>query len=676
MIAELAIIKVNMYRTSFYRLPLLSLLLAAIAGSASAAPSVESFFRDPDISHAQLSPQGGYVALVNAMPGGASVLAVRDTSDPSKFNVIANTTEDEVITAVHWINENRIGFTVKNLRKEFDGNLDEMAADRNGANLLHLISGNLYRRQNNVGSNIRSLTLTSDYAFFDVAHDGSDDILVNKYKWNNVDRYPEHSRLYRFNTRTRQLQATFEGVQPPSTYGWLTDSRDVPRVAVSQRNGRCTTSYRKADDSSWTELETGVCFQDLRFSPLFFDGDDTLYVRASHQGYGALFRYDLKSMKLDKEPFISTPGFDFNGSPEIDRASGKLLGIHLQTDAGTTVWLDPAMKAEQDKINTLLPGAVNTIHCASACLKGPVLLVESSSDRQPKQYILYNRASGKLLGLGSTHPDIVAKEMGLRDFHRYKARDGRQIPAYVTLPPGKANGPRPAVVLVHGGPSARGAYWDWDAQAQFLASRGYVVIQPEFRGSIGFGASHFQAGWKQWGGTMQDDLADAALWAVKQGWADPKRIGIMGASYGGYATLMGLIKNPEIFRAGVEWLGVADITMMFNTPQSDASQEALNYSMRTLIGDPDKDAERFNKNSPLLRAAELKQPLLMAHGSEDVRVPIVHASSFRDAVRRSNNNVEFIAYTNEAHGWRHADNRIAFWQRVEAFLDKNLKTSP
>jgi len=662
-----------MNRTPFYRVSLLALLLAA---NAAAAPSAENFFRDPDISHVELSPQGGYVALVNAMPGGASALAVRDTGNPSKFSVIANTSEDEVITAVHWINENRIGFTIKNLRKEFEGNLDEMAADRNGANLLHLISGSWDHAREATGSHIKAAKLGADYAFFDVAHDGSDDILVEKFSWNNLDRYPDHSRLYRYNTRTRQLQATFEGAQPPATRDWLTDSRDVPRVALSRLNGRCIASYRKADDTSWTELENGVCYQDKRFTPLFFDGDDTLYVRAAHQGYGALFRYDLKRMTLAKEPFLATPGFDFNGQPEIDSASGRLLGIHLQTDAGTTYWLDPAMKAVQDKINALLPGAINTIHCASACLTGPVLLVASASDRQPTQYVLYQRASGTLIGLGATHPEIVAMQMGLRDFHHYQARDGRQIPAYVTLPPGKAAGPRPAIVLVHGGPSARGAYWNWDAEAQFLATRGYVVIQPEFRGSTGFGAAHFQAGWKQWGGAMQDDLADAALWAVKQGWADPKRIGIMGASYGGYATLMGLIKNPEIFRTGVEWLGVADITMMFNTPQSDASQESLNYGMRTLIGDPDKDAAWFRQNSPLLRAAELKQPLLMAHGSQDVRVPIVHASSFRDAVRRSNNNVEFIAYTNEGHGWRHADNRIDFWRRVEAFLEKNLKAAP
>ncbi|MYM26364.1 prolyl oligopeptidase family serine peptidase [Duganella sp. FT135W] len=651
-------------------LPLLFALLAT--GASAAAPSATEFFETPQISHVSLSPKGGYVASVTALPEGKTVLVVRDTRDLAKFKLIMKTSTQEVLTAVHWVNENRIGFTIKNLRLEFEGNLDEMAADRDGANLTHLISGNWEHTREATGTMIKARVLTADYFFNDVTHDGSDDIIVEKYTWNQIDPQPDHSRLYRLNTRTRQLNDLLDGTQPAAVQEWLTDANDVPRVAMSRLQGRCISSYRHASDSGWRELDSGNCFKDRLFTPLFFDGDDTLYVRANHQGYGALFRYDLKAMQLAKEPFISVPGFDFAGTPEIDSSSRRLLGIHLQTDAGTTYWLNPQMKADQAKIDALLPATTNTIRCSAECLASPTLLVVASSDRQPDQYIIYERASGKLAGLGAAHPGIDPAQMGLRDFHRYTARDGRSIPAYVTLPPGQSTGPRPAVVLVHGGPHVRGAYWDWDAEAQFLATRGYVVIQPEFRGSTGFGYQHFEAGMKQWGMAMQDDLADAGQWAVKQGWADPKRIAIMGASYGGYATLMGLIKTPELYRCGVEWAGVTDIGLRFSAPHSDASRETLNYSLRTLIGDPDQDAELFRRYSPLVRAAELKQPLLMAHGVEDRRVTLDHATRFRDAVKQHNQNVEFIVYPNEGHGWRHEDNRIAFWQRVEAFLNKNL----
>ena len=203
----------------------------------------------------------------------------------------------------------------------------------------------------------------------------------------------------------------------------------------------------------------------------------------------------------------------------INYASKRLLGIHLDSDAMSTVWFDARLKELQKKVDAALPQTINTLHCADDCLKAPVVLVESASDRQPTSYFIYTIAGGAVVGLGSIHPDIKPAQMGARTFDHYPARDGRAIPVYVTMPPGAPQGTAPAVVLVHGGPHVRGGSWEWDGQAQFLASRGYVVIQPEFRGSTGFGAQHFQAGWKQWGQTMQHDLADAALWA------DEKRLG-------------------------------------------------------------------------------------------------------------------------------------------------------
>jgi dienelactone hydrolase len=645
--------------------------------AASDLPAVASFFQTEQISLAALSPKGGYVAMVTMLDDGSQALVIRDTADLKQVKVVSRVEpETAVFYATHWITENRIGFTLKNMRLNFETNLDEFAIDRDGSNHKHLINGNwAHNNDAPTGSMLSSRVLTADYAFHGAANDGSDDILVKKYRWNHTDLGPASSRLYRLNTRTLRLSSTFEGAQPEASDEWITDANAVPRVVLSEVKGHCIASYRRPDATSWTEIDNGVCYENRRFAPRFFDGADTLYVQASHKGYAALFRYDLKTMKMDQEPTVETAGFDFRGTAEIDYPTKRLIGIHLETDADTTVWFNARMKADQAKIDAALPATVNTVLCGADCLGSPVLLIRSASDRQPPQYVLYTRATGAVIGLGSSHPDLKPAQMGPRSFHHYTARDGRSIPAYVTMPTGKATGPRPAVVLVHGGPYVRGGSWEWDQEAAFLASRGYVVIQPEFRGSTGFGVAHFEAGWKQWGGAMQDDLADAAQWAVKQGWADPKRIGIMGASYGGYATLMGLIKDPQIFRAGVEWAGVTDIKLMFTSSESDASQEDLGYSMRTLIGDPDSeaDAAMFRRNSPLLRAAELKQPLLMAHGAGDRRVPIAHASRFRDAIKAHNPNVTSLIYVDEGHGWRNEKTNIAFWQQVETFLDKHLK---
>jgi dipeptidyl aminopeptidase/acylaminoacyl peptidase len=244
---------------------------------------------------------------------------------------------------------------------------------------------------------------------------------------------------------------------------------------------------------------------------------------------------------------------------------------------------------------------------------------------------------------------------------------------WLTTPVGKAAGPRPAVVLVHGGPWLRGTDWQWDSDAQFLASRGYVVIEPEFRGSRGFGFDHFRKGWKNWGTTMQDDVADAARWAASQGIVDPKRICIGGGSYGGYATLMGAIRYPDLYRCGVAYVAVTDPRLMFaNSWQNDSNREMREFTTPMMVGDPVKDAELLKAAAPVERANEIRIPILMAFGREDMRVPIEHGTRMRAAMRAAGHEPEYVVYEGEGHGWLKVENRIDFWTRVEKFLAKNL----
>ena len=258
---------------------------------------------------------------------------------------------------------------------------------------------------------------------------------------------------------------------------------------------------------------------------------------------------------------------------------------------------------------------------------------------------------------------------------RYKARDGPEIPALLTLPPGGAKKNLPMVVMVHGGPYVRGNSWGWNAETQFLASRGYAVLEPEFRGSAGFGAKHFKAGFKQWGLAMQDDLADGVHWAVGKGIADGARVCIAGASYGGYATLMGLIKDPDLYKCGINWVGVTDIKLLYDGGwafSNDTSDEYKAYGMPEKTGDPVKDAAQSKATSPIQQAARITQPLMLAYGGVDRRVPINHGTAFRDAVMRTNKNVEWVEYPEEGHGWSLEKNNIDFWSRVERFLDRHI----
>ncbi|WP_303759557.1 response regulator, partial [Sphingobium yanoikuyae] len=234
------------------------------------------------------------------------------------------------------------------------------------------------------------------------------------------------------------------------------------------------------------------------------------------------------------------------------------MGVRLLTDARDNVWFDAGMKAVQEKIDQQLPNTINLITPARNP-QAAHMLVESYSAVQPPVFWLADIRTGKLNKVGESHAAIKPAEMGGQQFVRYKARDGREIPALLTLPAGASPKNLPLVMLVHGGPFVRGTEMGWKAQAQFLASRGYAVLEPEYRGSTGFGNAHFRAGWKQWGLGMQDDIADGARWAARQGYADPDRICIAGGSYGGYAALMGVVKDPGLYRCAVDWMGVTDI---------------------------------------------------------------------------------------------------------------------
>jgi dipeptidyl aminopeptidase/acylaminoacyl peptidase len=331
------------------------------------------------------------------------------------------------------------------------------------------------------------------------------------------------------------------------------------------------------------------------------------------------------------------------------------------------------MKAHQVAVDQLLP---NTANMLSPPRRGtsPWLLVRAFSDVQPSLYYLFNTQTRKLSRVGSQMPGIQPAQMSAMDMVRYKARDGLEIPAYLTLPASAGENKKnlPLIVYVHGGPWVRGATWRWQDDVQFLASRGYAVLQPEFRGSVGFGRKHLEASFKQWGLAMQDDLADGARWAIAQGFADPKRICIMGASYGGYATLMGLAKDGDLFACGVDWVGVSDILLMYDAHWSDFSDEWKRYGMPVMVGDRSKDAAQLEATSPIRLAARIKNPLLMAHGRIDRRVPIEHGRRMFDAVKGHNPKVEWVEYDKDGHGWSLPETDVDWWTRVEGFLARHI----
>ena len=497
-------------------------------------------------------------------------------------------------------------------------------------------------------------------------------VTSTQYKDNGRGNDVDFINLLRLNTITGVSEVV---PRPGPTHAWLLDHKGQPRLATTVEGQTQTVHYLDPATGKWRAVATFDAYLGGKnvFNPVGFGPDGTLYVtKTLNSATSSLHRFNFATGKVDPEALMAAPGYDFSGLLIHNRT--KLLGAELTTDMRADVWFDGGMQAVQTAIDKAMPATTNILTVA-ADPGATNVLIESYSDKVPSRYALFNKKTGELSQIGESYPKIDSAQMGTQKMVSYKARDGLTIPALLTLPPGSNGKNLPMVVLVHGGPWVRGASWEWNPESQFLASRGYAVLEPHFRGSRGLGYQHFAASFKQWGLAMQNDIADGTRWAAAQGYADANRVCIAGASYGGYSVLMGLVNDPTLYKCGVEWAGVTDINLMYTDTwlsQSDFSADYKQYGMPRLVGDQVKDAAQLKATSPIEQAARVTQPLLMAHGGADRRVPIEHGKLFYEKVKKTNPRVQWVVYGNEGHGWYLPANRIDFWTRVEKFLGENI----
>jgi len=642
-------------------------------------PSAEHFFRTADMEAARLSPSGRQLA-VTVQQQGRLALGVFDL-DAGVARVVAAQSRHDV-ASFHWVGEHHLAYSLVDRQS---GSGDQRSAPgllvvdvRDGSGRVVIkLADHFFSERARPGRQ----PLPPDHRLLAVPDDDSGELIVGKPVW-GADWSLQELIPLRVNVGTLVVRSLGEGM-PDGVTGWLFDRRGEPRLALGTRGGQTRVHWRAAPGQPWRPIAM-MPSTALAWRPHSVDDAGQVYVTVPEGpgGHAVLKRLDLASGQPAGEPLVSTPGFDFSGQLVLADGPGvrPVLGVTAVTDAETTVWFDDQARAWQAEADRTLPGRVNRLSCRRCTSDQPVVLVWSWSDREPGAVLILRPGSQdkRWQMVGRVRRDIDAAAMATVDFHRVNTRDGQAMPVWLTLPAGAdAAAPkarRPAVLLVHGGPWARGGHWGWDPMAQFLASRGYVVIEPEFRGSTGYGARWFSAGRRQWGQAMQDDLADALHWAVAQGWVDPARVCIAGASYGGYAALMGPIRHPALYRCAVSWIGVTDLTLLFdNSYWSDASNESIRFTLPQLIGDPVADAERLKANSPVHLAAQLKAPVLLAWGGEDRRVQPAHGERLRDALTAAGRPPAWVVYPDEAHGWLKPENRLDWARRLERFLAKHLQ---
>jgi dipeptidyl aminopeptidase/acylaminoacyl peptidase len=645
-------------------------IAVATAAAAAAPPPIEAFFQKPTAYQVTLSPDGRAVAMLVNNKDQRTRLAVVDLDTFTASVVGASTNRD--VTDATWVNDMRLVFSLS--YELIRAGVAEtgpglFAVNRDGTNFRWLVRTTPpawgVMPADRAGTQLHSETYLVATLAAAAGTSPSADVFVARPEEVSREKL-DYFQLRRLDTQTGRF---VEIDAPRRSYDWLFDDQGRIRAAFTKGQGRGALWLRQPDGQlkqvdEFDGLEGGVT------TPLWVGPDQRLYGVATPNNTKAVFELDSSTGKPVGTALASNPGFDVE--PTFIANDRKLLGIRYTVDAEVTQWLDADMQALQQRIDKLLPSTANRLSVATHG-DSPWVLVQARADVQPTVSYAFNRSTGKFAQLSTALPGIDAKQMAQTDFVRVPARDGLPLPVYITLPQGTPPANKwPMVVLVHGGPWVRGANWVFDAEVQFLASRGYAVLQPEFRGSTGFGRKHFEASFKQWGRAMQDDLADATRWAITQGHADPQRICIAGASYGGYAALMGLVRDPDLYRCGINWVGVTDPQLLFSSVWSDIRGEAKKYSLNRMIGDPETDAALLKSVSPLANAARIKRPLLMAYGAWDARVPLVHGERLRDALRPHNSAVEWVVYDKEGHGWDKPETRFNFWGRVERFLAQHI----
>ena len=648
-------------------------------GAAQAqAPSAATFFRSPDVLQAQLSPSGKRLAFSTSVGGDRITVAVLDIEAGGKIYRPAGF-EDADIVDFDWAGDERLVFSAMDLHDlgsdmgrrapglfsaTFDGKRPRMLVHR-GASFIR--DGD----DTALEWNHRLLAVPKP-------QDGvqPDEVVIGQMHFE--DKALADIRPLWLNVRSGNWHGMDVGNAPGGVLHWWFDSAGRPRAAYTASKGRGAYHWRDPGSGSWRQIAEGDALS-MPFSISSVDDAGNLFVvtATGPGGTEVLSRFDFATMKPAAKALVEVPGFDFHGGLLTDKPGAGALGVRVDADGEATVWFDPTMRALQQEIDGKLPGRVNRLSCRRCGAADMVTLVRSFSDRDPGSLFLYDSAAKKLQFLIKVQAGIDPKAMANVDFQRIKARDGRDLPVWLTEPRGlKPGQPVPTVVMVHGGPWARIGHWHWNAMNQFLAAQGWLVIEPEFRGSTGYGDAHFRAGFKQWGQAMEDDLADALLWAQKQGLAQPGQACIAGASYGGYGALMGPVRFPELFKCVAAWAGVADLNLFLEGSfwtQDDIPGAARQYGYPQMVGDAVKDAAMLRANNPVLLAARMKAPVMLVYGEADQRVPVAHGKRMRDALTATGNPPEWFTYPGEGHGWTNPQNRVDFAQRLVAFLSKHLK---
>jgi dipeptidyl aminopeptidase/acylaminoacyl peptidase len=485
-----------------------------------------------------------------------------------------------------------------------------------------------------------------------------DEVLVGLNRDN-----PQLHDVYRLDLKTGELAKLIEN---PGYAGWLADEDMVVRGALAPLpDGGFDLLVRDDAEGDWRTLLTIPADDAPASDALAFSGDGKSLLAISSVGVntGRLVRIDLASG--EDRVLLEDPDADVAGAMLHPDTREPQIALVLKDRAEYHV-LDPAVQPDYEAIRALHTGDPSLIGRDEA---DTTWLVAFTDDAGPVRYYGYDRATGTGSFLFDSRPELSRYELAHMEPFSFTTRDGLTVHGYVTFPPGGGRSGLPAVLDVHGGPQVRDV-WGWNPEAQWFANRGYLCIQVNYRGSTGYGKAFVNAGDREWGAKMHDDLIDAVGYVVEQGWADRDRIAIYGGSYGGYAALVGAAFTPDVFRCAVDIVGPSNLQTLLETiPPYWAPVKAQLYKR---VGNPETDQEFLWSRSPLSRARDIRIPLLIAQGANDPRVKQAESEQIVAALAEAGIDYEYMLFPDEGHGFAKPENRLKFYAAAERFLAKYL----
>lgn len=453
----------------------------------------------------------------------------------------------------------------------------------------------------------------------------------------------------------------------PGVRSWYTDTKGVVRGGLGYDGKQWFITYRPQEDAPFRRIDGGDngVFGRVPVAEMsFVAGSDEGYILSNKQtGRYAVYKYNFALHTLGE--LVHENASNDISDLDFDEAGHKLEAIRYTDDRERVVWIDPLLKDVQDAVDRAMPNRINRI--ASRSFDNRTMLVHTSGPGDLGKYYIFSLADTKLHRLLDMGDKLPPARLARMDTVTYRARDGLTIPAYLTLPKGREKG-LPLVIMPHGGPYGVRSTLGFDAEVQFLANRGYAVLQPNYRGSDGYGLDFHKRGEGEWGRKMQDDLDDGMDWLVGRGIIDPKRACLVGSSYGGYAAAWGATRNPERYRCGASFAGVFDLRTQLAYTSSFLTSDHYREFRSTVKGPGDFDLDAV---SPLRRVAELKVPILLVHGDDDSTVPVTQTRSYEAALTKAGKPHEALIIPNEGHGFRETGSMIQWFSRLESFLKNN-----